>query len=53
MSDKEKLDAACEMLRIAIKNRAAPSYDVKRKWIELSLTSTQKRNKKQFSEIRL
>lgn len=53
MSDKEKLDIACMKLRVAVKNRAMPSYDIKKKWVELSLTSTRKRNKNQFSGIRL
>ncbi len=53
MSDKEKLDIACMKLRAAVKNRAVPSYDIKKKWVELSLTSTRKRNKNQFSGIRL
>lgn len=42
MSDKQKLDMACELLRKAIKN-TVPCPDVNKRWVELSLVSTQKK----------
>jgi hypothetical protein len=45
MNDKEKLKKACELLRIAIDRQAQPSVDVNKKWVQMSLTSTQKRSR--------
>ena len=42
MNDKEKLKKACERLRLAMEK---PSVDVNKKWVQMSLTSTQKRNR--------
>lgn len=46
MSDKEKLKQACNLLRIAIEKQAQPSVDVSKKWLAMSLTSSQKRRTK-------
>ena len=37
MSDKEKLDVACNQLRIAIKKSVSPTEEIQKKWHEFAL----------------
>ena len=43
MSEKQTLDKACELLRQAIKKTVPCSSDIQKRWVEMSLTSSQKR----------
>ena len=54
MSEKQKLDLACELFRQAIKKAVPCSTDVQKKWVEMSLVSSQKKNMlaKQNASIR-
>lgn len=44
MDDKKKLDKACDELRKVIRNQKQ-EVDYRKAWIEMSLTSSIKRNK--------
>ena len=48
MSNKEKLNQACELLRIAIQKQAQPCIDVSKKWVAMSLTSSHKKNRGKY-----